>query len=128
MGRSYTEEEKRQIVAGFFVSGLTQEEYARQRGVSVSTFRHWLSELYSKSDLDPFVLSPKLSVCPATARAGRCGDAQISRYLREGVETATLGFSSVSITTRTPAFLQVLTAVETESRSGAENAANPTKV
>ena len=83
MGRSYTEEEKRQIVAGFFVSGLTQEEYARQRGVSVSTFRHWLSELYSKSDLDPFVLSPKLSVCPATARAGRCGDAQISRYLRE---------------------------------------------
>lgn len=83
MGKGRTEEEKRQIVAGFFASGLTQEEYARQRGASVSTFRRWLSELYNKSDLDPFVLSPKLSVCPATARASRCGDAQISRYLRE---------------------------------------------
>lgn len=83
MGRSYTEEEKRQIVAGLFVSGLSQVEYAKQSGVGASTVRHWLSELYNKSDLDLFVLSPRLAVCPVTARTVKYDDQQVREYLKE---------------------------------------------
>ncbi|MGN0038634.1 MAG: hypothetical protein ACI36Y_05845 [Coriobacteriales bacterium] len=84
MKSRFTEEERRQVVAGWAASGLTQAEYARQAGVPAGRLSSWCNSLYQEGDLDPFILSPWLSACPAMARTAKHhANPQVRGYLKE---------------------------------------------
>jgi hypothetical protein len=53
--RRRTEDEWREVVADFDASGLTQELFARKKGLKVGTFRSWVYKIRGASKEPRFV-------------------------------------------------------------------------
>lgn len=85
MSRNYNEEEKRDYLDGFKVSGKSKTEYARENGIPEATFRAWVKEeqygAFGSIDINEPVSQPRLreSVKPIIF----C-DTNIRIELREG--------------------------------------------
>lgn len=89
---SYTEEERRRLVAELIASGMTYDEFAEQAGVPKGNLGAWTTRLYREGDLDLFTFTPRLSVCPVMARTVRHRDPGAREYLKAAYMEALAAF------------------------------------
>lgn len=62
-----TASERLQILEAFRRSGLTQKEFARQKGIGLSTFHAWLGKSRRQDDQPSFIAAPNLFAGAAVA-------------------------------------------------------------
>jgi len=69
--RRRTEDEWRELVANFDASGLTQEVFARKKGLKVGTFRSWVYKIRRASKEPRFVELVKSTASAEEKHASR---------------------------------------------------------
>ncbi len=75
--RLYSEERRRELLAAYQASGLTQVAFARREGIKYSTFTAWLQGRRRTAQRSPAASSRPVRFIEASAPAG-CGGLEVT--------------------------------------------------